>query len=59
MTIKNADFEGKWPKTVARYVLTNYIAMGNSPAWVVSIYNNLISMMSESEKQSWGFPVKV
>lgn len=52
-TIKMADDGGKWPKTVERYVLSNYRSMGNSPGELVSICSRLLLALSEEERSKW------
>ena len=52
-TIIEANKEGKWPKTVKRYALTNLAIMGNSPAELVSICSNFLNGMSDAEKKSF------
>lgn len=52
-TIIDADKSGKWPKTVARYVLTNFQLFGNSPGELSGICSRLFSSMSEEEKKGW------
>ena len=55
-TIMMAAEDGRWPKTVKRYVLTNYVANGNSPAGLVDICRQLLMSMSSQEKESWNLP---
>lgn len=37
LTIVQADEQGSWPKTVERYIRTNYAALGNLPGELVGI----------------------
>ena len=53
-TIKSAAKEGLWPKTVKRYVLTNFAVFKTSPGELTSICTQLLDSMDEAEKQKWG-----
>lgn len=52
--ISEAHKLGLWPKTVKRYLLTNYKCFGNVSAEYGSVFSEICSSMSEKEKQSWG-----
>jgi len=54
LTISEADKIGNWPKTVKRYVLTNYSSFGNSPSELVNICSRLVLDMGDEEKETWG-----
>lgn len=54
MAIIEGHRAGKWPKTVKRYILTNYKAFGNVSLELNSIFNEIYLSLSESEKKSWG-----
>ncbi|WP_422473667.1 hypothetical protein [Endozoicomonas sp. ALB032] len=54
LTINSAAKEGLWPKTVKRYVLTNFAALGSSPAELTSICTQYLTSMDKAEKQRWG-----
>ncbi len=45
---------GQWPKTVKRYLFTNYKSFGNVSAEFVSIFNEIYSSTSDEEKESFG-----
>lgn len=53
-TIVMADEAGRWPKTVKRYVLTNYSSHGNSSC--DEICSRLLENMSDEEKKLWKLP---
>ncbi|MYN26976.1 hypothetical protein [Duganella levis] len=53
MTIIDADRDGRWPVTVARYVLSNYRAFGNSPGELVGIFRRIWPILTEQEKAYW------
>jgi len=52
-TIADADQAGQWPKTVKRYVLSNYRTFGNSPVELVDIRQRLWLGLTEEEKAEW------
>lgn len=52
-TIADADQAGSWPKTVKRYVLSNYRTFGNSPGELVDICQRLWLGLTEAEKTEW------
>ncbi|WP_273046906.1 hypothetical protein [Pseudoalteromonas sp.] len=52
--IIDAHNAGKWPKTVKRYLLTNYKAFDNVSSELTSVFNDVYSGMSSSEKTQWG-----
>mgnify|MGYP001146516132 CR=1 FL=1 len=56
MTIIEANKIGNWPKTVKRYILTNYIAFGNCPAEFTDILRGYLENMTSEEKKVWGLP---
>ena len=45
---------GLWPKTVKRYLLTNYKCLGNVSSEYSSIFSEIYSSLSEKEKEYWG-----
>ncbi|PSV57336.1 hypothetical protein [Photobacterium sp. GB-3] len=54
VTIIKAHQLGLWPKTVKRYLLTNYKAFGNVSCEHSSIFSSIYSSLSEDEKKNWG-----
>lgn len=52
--INSAHVAGKWPKTVKRYLLTNYRAHGNVSCEFDNTFLQVCSSMTESEKEAWG-----
>lgn len=53
MAIAAAHKEGLWPKTVARYILTNYRSFGSTPGELIGAGRDVFAMMSEEERAKW------
>lgn len=47
--ITDAHKEGKWPKTVKQYIISNRKSMGN---WI-DIANNIMKSLPEDERKEW------
>jgi len=52
--INDAHNSGKWPKTVKRYLITNYKVFGNASREFGDAFNSIYNSMSDKEKSSWG-----
>jgi len=48
-TISDAHKEGKWPKTVKRYLISNRKTMGS---WV-DIAHNILGSLPEAQREEW------
>ncbi|MCM5507325.1 MULTISPECIES: hypothetical protein [unclassified Vibrio] len=53
MAIIEGHKAGNWPKTVKRYLLTNYQSFGNVSCEFIDIFNEIIAGMSEDERRNW------
>jgi len=51
--ISNAYDSGKWPKTVKRYILTNYKAFGNVSSELNDVLNGVWNQLTDKEKEFW------
>jgi len=58
MLIVEADDDGRWPKTVKRYILTNYASFNSSPMELKKISNRLLSSMTEQERREFGIDIE-
>lgn len=52
--IADADADGHWPKTVKRYILTNYAALGNCSIPLDEICSRLLESMTIQERAHFG-----
>lgn len=52
--INTAHKEGRWPRTVKRYLLTNYKAFGNVSAELGQTFAEVLVSMTAQEKAEWG-----
>tara|TARA_R110001583_G_scaffold167308_1_gene320076 strand:+ start:863 stop:1183 length:321 start_codon:yes stop_codon:yes gene_type:complete len=52
--INDAHKAGSWPKTVKRYLLTNFEVHGNVSSEFNSTFSDVVENMSETEKKSLG-----
>ncbi|MDZ3991350.1 hypothetical protein [Pseudomonas sp. Teo4] len=52
--INAAHQEKKWPKTVKRYLLTNYKAFGNVSSEFDKTFADVVASMSPQERATWG-----
>ncbi|MGG5289484.1 hypothetical protein [Pseudomonas shirazensis] len=52
--IIDAHKAGKWPKTVKRYLLTNYKAFGNVSSEFNDTFDQVLAGMTPDEKALWG-----
>jgi len=52
--INEAHKISRWPNTVKRYLITNYKAHGNVSSEFNETFHQILSSMSDSEKESWG-----
>lgn len=55
-TIIEANNIGKWPKTVKRYILTNYSVVRNYPEEFTYILAGYLENMTSEEKKEWKLP---
>lgn len=52
--IHDAHRSGKWPKTVKRYLITNYKVFGSASTEFGDTFNSIYNAMSDKEKSAWG-----
>lgn len=52
--INQAHRKGQWPKTVKRYLCTNFRAHGNVSGDFNDTFSEVLSTMSDTEKQDFG-----
>ena len=52
--INAAHKERRWPRTVKRYLLTNYKAFGNVSAELEQTFMEVVAAMTSQEKAEWG-----
>ncbi|MFF7063075.1 hypothetical protein [Pseudomonas sp. NPDC008258] len=52
--INMAHKEGRWPRAVKRYLLTNYRVFGNVSSELARTFAEVVVMMSEQERAEWG-----
>jgi hypothetical protein len=52
--INDAHKIGRWSNTVKRYLITNYNVFGNVSGEFNETFSQVLSSMSDSEKESWG-----
>ncbi|MFK0310933.1 hypothetical protein ACIQUF_06755 [Pseudomonas sp. NPDC090233] len=52
--INAAHNEGQWPKTVKRYLLTNYQVHGNVSSEFNDTFADVVAAMSDQERREWG-----
>ena len=52
--IIDAHKAGKWPKTVKRYLLTNYKVFKNVSSEFNTVFNAICLTLSQAEKSEWG-----
>ena len=52
--INDAHKSGRWPNTVKRYLITNFKVHGNVSSEFNDTFNQIISLMSDTEKKSLG-----
>lgn len=52
--INAAHKEGRWPRTVKRYLLTNYKAFGNVSGELDQTFGEVLASMTAQEKAEWG-----
>ncbi|WP_232784931.1 hypothetical protein [Psychromonas sp. MB-3u-54] len=52
--INDAHHSGKWPRTVKRYLITNYKVFGNASNEYGDTFNSIYNAMSDTEKSAWG-----
>lgn len=53
--ILEAAREGKWPKTVKRYLCTNFATFENVSSEFNTIFTAIYTAMTAEEKKAWGF----
>ncbi|WP_244788337.1 hypothetical protein [Cupriavidus pauculus] len=53
MAISAAHKEGLWPKTVARYILTNYRSFGSTPGELIAAGRDVVASLSAAERAEW------
>lgn len=51
--INDAHKAGGWPKTVKRYLLTNFKVHGNVSSEFNSTFSDIVSVMPQAEKNIW------
>lgn len=52
--INAAHKERRWPRTVKRYLLTNYLAFGNVSSELDRTFTQVVAAMSAQERMEWG-----
>lgn len=52
--INAAHQEQRWPRTVKRYLLTNYQAFGNVSAELERTFAEVVKAMEAQERAQWG-----
>ncbi|MDP9520395.1 hypothetical protein Q7K56_04770 [Pseudomonas putida] len=52
--INAAHNERRWPRTVKRYLLSNYRAFGNVSSELERTFAEVLAAMSEQERAQWG-----
>lgn len=52
--IATAHKDGRWPKTVKRYLLTNFQAFGNVSSELEHTFAEVVAAMSVQERAKWG-----
>lgn len=52
--INQAHRKGQWPKTVKRYLCTNFRAHGNVSGDFNDTFSEVLSTMNDTEKQGFG-----
>ncbi|MGS7251732.1 hypothetical protein HG549_09870 [Pseudomonas sp. SK] len=52
--INAAHKERRWPRTVKRYLLTNYQAFGNVSAELERTFAEVVAAMNAQERAQWG-----
>lgn len=52
--INTAHKERRWPRTVKRYLLTNYRAFGNVSAELERTFAEVVATLNAQERAEWG-----